>query len=128
MTSAKILLDESARPESWSSSNPRIAHEIMQFVPHPHPERNIEALLRAVQDFARQAILESFFDQPLAFAIVQFMPRRNGEGPFYEPMIEKRHPRLEPVRHRHPIHLRQHLADQGRFDVGVELAGQLLVS
>src|SRR5207248_10607769 len=95
----------------------RIAHEIMQFVPHPHPERNIEALLRAVQDFARQAILESFFDQPLAFAIVQFMPRRNGEGPFYESMIEKRDPRLEPVRPRHPIHLRPHLVYESWLSV-----------
>ena len=43
-------------------------------------------------------------------------------------VIEKRDPRFQPMRHRHPVDLGEHFTDQGRLDVGIELAVELIVA
>ena len=72
--------------------------------------------------------MQGVLDQVLALGALHLEPGRERKGPLDEMVIEERHACLQAGSHGQPVNLGQHLADQRRAHIGVELARQLLVT
>ena len=96
-----------------------IPEKLAQGAAEPIGQRHAEAHLRAVEKRRRQTVAHRIEQNPLALAAGDLPGVRDGGGQFGQLVIEQRAAHFERIRHRHAVHLDQHVAGQvgGGFEV-----------
>ena len=89
---------------------------------HPQRQREAEALLFAVDQFARQVTPRHDLENVLQVATLQLHVAGDRGGELHHLVVHERWPALDRVRHRHAIDNGQQMIRHARVEVGIEHA------
>ena len=104
----------------------QVAGEPGEVAPEPMRQRHGKAVLGPVDDVVRKHAAHRTLEQILRRAVAQAEARRNRGRELHQPVIEERRPRLEGMRHRHPIDLGENVERKVRVEIAVLHRGQLI--